>query len=58
MSKANEIIRTKVEVIGMKTGLKQLTLTSLILRDAIVRTARKTTEWATHYNDRARMSHA
>jgi hypothetical protein len=47
--KANEIMRSKTETIRLKLGLKLSTLHSLILRDAIGRTARKTAEWATHH---------
>jgi hypothetical protein len=43
--KANEIIRSKTETIGLKTGLKLSTLHTLILQDAIGRTAAKTAEW-------------
>jgi hypothetical protein len=44
--KANEIIRSKAETIGLKTGLKLSSLHAVILQDAIGRTARKTVEWA------------
>ena len=47
--KANEIIKSKTETIGLKTGLKLSTLHTLILQDAIGRTATKTAEWAKHY---------
>jgi hypothetical protein len=47
--KTNEIIRSKAETIGPQTRLKLSTLQTLILQDAIGRTARKTAEWAKHY---------
>ena len=43
--KANEIIKSKAETIRLKTGLKLATLHTLILQDAISRTARKTAAW-------------
>ena len=47
--KANEIIRGKAETIGLQTRLKLSTLHTLILQDAIGRTARRTAEWAKYY---------
>jgi hypothetical protein len=47
--KTNEIIRRKTEAIKLETRLKLALLHTLVLQDAIVRTARKTTEWAKHF---------
>jgi hypothetical protein len=43
--KANEIIKSKAETIRLKTGLKLSNLHTLILQDAMSRTARKIAEW-------------
>ena len=43
--KGNETIRSKAESIGLQTRLKLSTLQTLILQDAIGRTAKKTVTW-------------
>jgi hypothetical protein len=47
--KANGIIKGKAETIGLKTGLKLSIIHTLILQDAIGRTARRTAAYVTHY---------
>jgi hypothetical protein len=47
--KASEMIKSKAKIIRLKTDLKLSTLQTLILQDAIGRTARKAAEWAKHY---------
>ena len=51
--KANEITKSKAETTRLKTGLKVATLHTLILQDAINRTARKTAEWVRLTTDAA-----